>query len=426
MSKQSWGLFPHTTSEVITYNWLPKSLPKNNPILPYGLGRSYGDSCLNDQGTLLVTDRLNRYISFDPLTGILEAECGTSLEQILLDFVPRGWFLPVTPGTKFVTLGGAIANDVHGKNHHAVGNFGHHVLSLRLLRSDQQVYHCHHQENADLFFATIGGLGLTGLILTAKIQLTPIQSSYIHQDIIAFDNVDDFYELSKSSMNQYKYNVAWIDCFSNSNKQNRGLFYRGNFSTDGRLDTHQAKSLLQVPIYFPNQALNSFTIKGFNELYYQVNRLKKSNLAHYNPFFYPLDAIHHWNRIYGRQGFYQYQCVIPWQNKQAIHSLLKEITQAQMGSFLAVLKVFGEKKSLGMMSFPEPGITLALDFPVNQESTKLLEKLDLITIEAQGKVYIAKDARMSKNSFHHFYPRFNEFQKMMDPQFSSSFIRRVT
>ena len=427
MQKQSWGLFPQTNSEQIDFAWLPKSLPQIKPLLPFGLGRSYGDSCLNDQGQPLVTEKLNRYISFDPNSGILEAESGVSLEQILLDFVPRGWFLPVTPGTKFVTLGGAIANDVHGKNHHSVGNFGHHVISFQLLRSDQQIYQCSRTQNSDLFYATIGGIGLIGLILTVQFQLTPIQSAYINQDIIPFENVDEFYQLSKESTNQFKYNVAWIDCFSNSQNQNRGLFYRGNFSTDGRLETHRSKSQLQVPFYFPRGVLNSFSIKAFNEVYFQTNKMKSSHqVTHYNPFFYPLDAIHHWNRIYGQNGFYQYQCVVPWKNQLAINELFKEITRSQLGSFLAVLKVFGELPSLGMLSFPEPGITLALDFPVNQDSTKLLDQLDEIVIKAQGKVYIAKDARMGKKAFHLFYPRFHEFQKFIDPQFSSSFLRRVT
>lgn len=428
MSKSSWGNFPKTIQEKNHYiQWTNQALPSQNQMLPYGLGRSYGDSCLNDQGTLLITQNLNRFIDFDPNTGVLTAESGVTLEDVLLNFVPQGWFLPVTPGTKFVTLGGAIANDVHGKNHHSVGNFGHHLLELTLLRSNQGLLTCNSDQNSELFYATIGGLGLTGLILSVQIQLKKIQSSYIKQDIIIFDRLHDFYQLSHESAKNYEFSVAWIDCFENSQKQNRGIFFRGNFSDIHEFPTHEQKSLATIPFFLPSKTLNALTVKSFNEFYFQTHRLKANCdiLTSYNSFFYPLDSIHQWNKIYGANGFYQYQCVVPLSNKEAMQEIFAMISKFQQGSFLAVLKVFGSIKSLGLMSFPMEGVTLALDFPVNKKSTELLDRLDDIVIEAKGKVYIAKDARMSKKAFYNYYPQIEDFLKYQDPNFTSSFLRRV-
>lgn len=429
MTKSSWGHYPKTTQNLQFLHWPPKQLPTHQTILPYGLGRSYGDSCLNDQGTLLITEKLNRFIDFDPSSGILHSEAGVTLEEILLQFVPRGWFLPVTPGTKFVTLGGAIANDVHGKNHHAVGNWGHHIVEFTLMRtSPQEILTCNPHQNAELFYATLGGLGLTGLILSAKVKLKKIQSSQIKQDMITFNNLHEFYRLSEESCEGFEFNVAWVDCFKNSKQENRGIFFRGNFDDNQIFETHKPSRLLQVPFFLPNQTLNAFTVKAFNELYFQMHRLKAgTNLTtSYNSFFYPLDAIHHWNKIYGIQGFYQYQCVIPLDNKAALQDLFQEISNFQQGSFLAVLKVFGRIKSLGMMSFPVEGVTLALDFPVNPKSTELLNRLDEIVMKAKGRVYIAKDARMSQKAFLAYYPQFQNFLKYKDPVFSSSFLRRIS
>lgn len=428
MSKSSWGNYPKASKQDTHFiQWINQSVPSQDSLLPYGLGRSYGDSCLNDQGTLLITQNLNRFIDFDSSSGVVTAEAGVTLEDILLHFVPQGWFLPVTPGTKFVTLGGAIANDVHGKNHHSVGNFGHHVLEFTLLRSNQKLFTCSPDQNSDLFYATIGGLGLTGLILSVKMKLKKIQSSYIKQDIIVFDHLQDFYQLSQESAQNYEFSVAWIDCFENSKKQNRGIFFRGNFSDNQELPTHSQKSLVKVPFFLPSQTLNALTVKSFNELYFQAHRLKSNHniLTSYNSFFYPLDSIHQWNKIYGINGFYQYQCVVPLNNKEAMQDIFTMIAKYQQGSFLAVLKVFGNIKSLGLMSFPMEGVTLALDFPVNTKSTELLDNLDEIVMEAKGKVYIAKDARMSKKAFYSYYPQIEEFLKYKDPNFTSSFLRRV-
>jgi len=427
MTKSSWGNYPKTEQNPHYINWMDQKIPLQSSLLPYGCGRSYGDSCLNDKGTLLVTQNLNRFIAFDLNTGVLNAESGVTLEDILLQFVPQGWFLPVTPGTKFVTLGGAIANDIHGKNHHSVGNFGHHILELILLRSNQERLTCNATQNAELFFATIGGLGLTGLILSAKIQLKKIHSSQIKQDLIVFNNLTEFYKISDESSRDYEFSVAWIDCFENNKKENRGIFFRGNFSDDHQFPIHNSSRLLQIPFFFPNQTLNSYTVKSFNELYFQAHKVKAKNdlITSYNSFFYPLDSIHHWNKIYGYNGFYQYQCVVPLKNKEAMQEIFNEISKFQQGSFLAVLKVFGNIKSLGLMSFPMQGITLALDFPINTKSTELLNHLDEIVMQANGKVYIAKDARMSKKAFYKYYPQIQDFLKYKDPNFDSSFLRRV-
>jgi FAD/FMN-containing dehydrogenase len=432
---QSWGRYPKATDQTTSRlshrfedTWY---VPEKTLILPYGMGRSYGDSCLNDQGHLLLTRGLDHLIDFDPKEGILTAEAGVTLEEIIKFALPRGFFLPVTPGTKFVTLGGALANDVHGKNHHVDGNISHHVLEFELCRSDGSRMICSPSQNQDYFYATIGGLGLTGLMTWVKIKLKPVESSFISQEIIKTSNLDDFMMLTKASDQNFMYTVSWIDCLARGKNLGRGLFIRGNHTPASEapktLNTPSKKS---IPMDLPSFVLNGLTVKAFNALYYnrQLSR-SRSSVVHYDPFFYPLDAVHHWNRIYGKRGFLQWQCVVPFEagsGVEALKEILKDISKSGMGSFLAVLKTFGEIPSLGMMSFPRHGLTLALDFPnKGPKLFKLLERLDTITREAKGSVYAAKDARMSPESFAVFYPRADEFSKFIDPKFSSSFWRRV-
>ena len=430
---ESWGLYPRASEQ--TYLELPHrfaGLPQTSQmILPRGLGRSYGDTCLNDHGVLLGNAPLNHFISFDDVSGIIRCESGVSFDQILQLVVPRGWFLPVTPGTKFISVAGAIANDVHGKNHHAAGNFGHHVVCFEILRSSGERLICSRAENPDLFFATIGGLGLTGYITWAEFKLTKIESAWIEQEQIQFYSLKEFFELSAQSEEKYEYTVSWVDCVSNQSDI-RGIFMRGKIAStqaQENFKVHALSSVKTVPLHFPEWVLNKFSIRAFNEMYFRKNFAEqRTDIVHYEPFFYPLDSIHQWNKIYGRRGFLQYQFVVPYKNDsgKALAQILDILKQSQMGSFLAVLKTFGSKKSEGMLSFPQEGVTLALDFPNYGPSLlKVLEQCDAIVRAAQGSVYPAKDARMSSESFKTFYPRLPEFEKYIDPQFSSSFWRRV-
>lgn len=425
----SWGRLPLVEQQVIEVYWRDQDLPDTPySLLPWGLGRSYGDSCVNDGNAVLSTRRLNRLIGFDGESGRLHCEAGVSLADILTFAVPRGWFLPVTPGTKFVTVGGAIANDVHGKNHERAGNFGHHVCRLELLRSEEGRRCCSPEENRELFHATIGGLGLTGLILSAEIQLKPISNQYIASETIRFDSLDDFRALSRESAATFEYTVAWFDCLSAGRRLGRGLFTRGNHA-DSHFD-HLNKPpprALVVPFDFPEIVLNPITIKAFNGLYFHTKRSRRGmNICHYERFFYPLDAIQAWNRIYGKRGFYQYQCVLPTDDYAAARELLSVISASGAGSFLAVLKEFGDIPSLGLLSFPRPGVTIALDFPNKCAATwTLFDRLDELVMAADGAVYPAKDARLSSSAFKAYYPQWNEFAAFVDPKFSSSFWRRV-
>jgi hypothetical protein len=400
------------------------------------LGRSYGDSCLNNGGTLIDMSGLDRFISLDTSTGLLRCEAGITLGQILERLVPQGWFLPVVPGTKYVTVGGAIANDIHGKNHHAAGTFGCHVTKFELLRSDQSRLLCSPTENEDLYRATIGGLGLTGLIIWAEIQLKKIDSPWIEAEFIRFESLDDFFPLAEESAADFEYTVSWIDCTAQGNSLGRGIFIRGNHSTKD-LPGRKAPSLgtmFSVPADMPNFLLNRFSIKTFNFLYFYKQGPKPiRRLLHYNPFFFPLDAIDSWNRMYGSRGFFQYQPVIPQPSPlrvkgtcEPIRELFEKIAKSGGGSFLTVLKDFGSVKSPGLMSFPRPGVTLALDFPNRgTETLQLFEQLDAIVHEHGGRLYPAKDARMSPQSFREFFPESETFTEYIDPKISSSFWRRV-
>ncbi|RMH36995.1 MAG: FAD-binding oxidoreductase [Nitrospirae bacterium] len=432
---QSWGRYPTAVpSAVVTMTWQHDAIPFDaapESFLPYGYGRSYGDSCLNDGGVLLDTRRLRRFLAFDPILGTLRCEAGTSLADILALIVPRGWFLPVTPGTKFVSIGGAIANDVHGKNHHRAGTFGRFVRCFELLRSTGERVYCSPTANADLFKATIGGLGLTGLILWAEIQLKPIVNPWIMVERIPFNHIAQFFDLSAETDRRYEYTVAWIDCFARGTARGRGIFIGGNHH-HGDHPTRASQSASwswTVPFTAPSCLLSPLVLKLFNRAYYALRSASARSIPeHYDQFFYPLDKIREWNRLYGRHGLLQYQCVIPPPHQQAgITAILDHIHRAKEGSFLAVLKQFGSLPSPGLLSFPREGTTLALDFPFRGASTlALLNTLDAIVRECGGAVYPAKDARMSPRQFEACFPQWREFLAYRDPKFSSSFWRRVT
>jgi FAD/FMN-containing dehydrogenase len=428
----SWGNVIHAQHVLLQLrsrlDRFPDTLPAQS-ILPYGNGRSYGDSCLNIGGALLQTRCLDRFIHFNRQTGVLACEAGTLLADVLQLSVPLGWFPPVTPGTRFVTVGGAIANDVHGKNHHRAGTFAQCVRRLELLRSDGQRLWCSKDENPEWFAATAGGLGLTGLITWAEIQLQRIPGPFMDVETIRFGNLDEFLALCAESDRDFEYTVSWIDCLSRGKQLGRGLFQRANHAAAPTgIKAPRAARQLGVPFTPPFSLVNNLSLRVFNTLYYhrQAGKRRRS-VQHYETFFYPLDGILCWNRLYGPHGLYQYQCVIPWQaGREAIAALLETIAASGQGSFLAVLKVFGESRSRGMLSFPQPGITLALDFPNRGEHLeKLFLRLDAIVRNAGGRLYPAKDGRMPGTLFRSGYPHWLEFARFIDPRSSSSFWRRV-
>lgn len=429
MSKyQSWGNYPAAQHHVYHLHSVTADFPEltqDTLLLAYGQGRSYGDVCQNNDGILLDTRYLDHFIAFDQEQGLLRCESGVTLATILQTIVPRGWFLPVTPGTKFVSVGGAIANDVHGKNHHRAGTFGCHLVSFELLRSDGQRLVCSADQNSELFAATIGGLGLTGLITWAEFKLKKIPGALIEQQTLRFNNLEEFFQISADSSQDWEYTVAWVDCLASGKQLGRGLFMRGNHVTG--FAKVSDKTTLTMPFNAPGFLLNKYTVQAFNQLYYH-RPVKQQSTIPYDPFFYPLDKIAHWNRLYGKRGFMQYQCVIPPQHAHdAMHEILQTIAASGQGSFLSVLKEFGDIASPGLLSFPRPGVTLALDFSNKGESTlQLLEQLDKITREAHGAVYPAKDARMSSESFTHYFPHWQQFSQYIDPHFRSDFWKRVT
>lgn len=395
-------------------------------LLPYGMGRSYGDSCLNVGGGLLETARLDRVIAFDTAAGVLRAEAGLTLDALHRITVPRGWFVPVTPGTRFITLGGAVANDVHGKNHHVAGSFGCHVRRLALRRSDGTLTECGPDAEADLFRATVGGLGLTGLIEWVEIGLVSVTSAEVEVENLRFDRLEAFFELSEDSAD-WPYTVSWVDCLAGGAHLGRGIFSRGRHAADGALAPAPPGRPRTMPPGAPSGAINGLTVRAFNGLYYRRPGATFRGRSHFQPFFYPLDGILHWNRMYGRAGFYQYQCAVPPDTaRRAIPRLLQRIADSGDASFLAVLKTFGDVPSPGLLSFPGPGTTLALDFPNRGPRTlKLLRALDEIVAEAGGRLYPAKDARMPPQMFRAGYPAWRTFTEYRDPAFASDLWRRV-
>jgi FAD/FMN-containing dehydrogenase len=432
----SWGRTLKEKHKVIDLSSnceILESILSEDKAISYGMGKSYGDVCLNPNGVLFKTRKYDNFISFDETTGVLHCEAGLLLSEIQELMQKRGWILPVTPGTQLITVGGAIASDVHGKNHHVLGTFGHHLESLKLLRTSGEVLECSPNQNKELFYATIGGCGLTGIILEAKIKLKKVETPWVLTENIAYQNIDEFIELSEQSKNDWEYIVSWADCVS---AMGRGIFMRGrSLKYDEYLALKKElkvinKSQKKMKMFFnpPFSLINKITLKIFNQLYYNKNSFfNKKSITHFEKFLYPLDSIYEWNRIYGNNGFFQYQCVVPLENgKETMKLILREISKTGFGSFLAVLKVFGEIKSLGMLSFPRPGITLALDFPNFGEKTlNLFRRLDSIVEEAGGCLYLAKDACMSKEFFQKSYPQYQEFLKYKDPNLSSSLSRRL-
>jgi FAD/FMN-containing dehydrogenase len=426
----SWGRYPKTAHQYVhkpAWNdQVPEILKAAAPgsLLPYGLGRSYGDSCLNAGRQLIDCHRLNRILGFDESIGMIRCESGVSFSDIIDVCLPKGWFLPVTPGTRFVTVGGAIANDVHGKNHHRAGTFGAHVLQIALHRSSDGLVICNAEENPDMLRATIGGLGLTGVIAWADIQLKRVAGPWIDAESVPFQSLNTFLDLSRESNDHFEYTVAWLDCFAGKNP--RGIFFRGNHAADQDRDFHPRRGP-RLPFALPARMLNRYSVKAFNTAYYKIHAARKdARVVPYDSFFYPLDSIRQWNLLYGTRGFLQYQCVIPDRNPEAFEELLARIAHSGMGSFLGVLKQFGSAPPIGMLSFPRPGLTIALDFAMRGEPTlKLMQSLDEVVQQSGGALYPAKDARMTPALFEASFPRWRAFAPYIDPKMSSLFWRRV-
>lgn len=377
------------------------------PFIARGMGRSYGDSSLAPR--VMSSNYLNLLLDFDPRTGVLRCEAGVTFADLLDVFVPKGWFLPVTPGTKHVTVGGAIANDVHGKNHHLAGCFSQYIESLRLLVASGEIIACSRTQCPDLFYATCGGIGLTGVILDATLTLKPIRSAFIERTTIKAKNLEEalgFFEAHHRST----YSVAWIDCLAKGAAMGRSLLMLGEHREDGDLAPRR-KRPVAVPIDMPPQLLNRFTVEAFNTFYYHRILGKRSvQRLHYEPFFFPLDGIDHWNRLYGKDGFIQYQFVVPkTAGRQGIHAILTRIAASQRASFLAVLKVFGPANA-NLLSFPMEGYTLALDFKLTAGLFEVLDELDRMVLDYGGRLYLSKDCRMIEATFKRSYPRWEAFQ----------------
>lgn len=397
-------------------------------VLPYGNGRSYGDSCQAASGTVIDMRGRNRILSFDPASGRLEAEAGALLPDVISSVAPHGWFPAVVPGTQFVTVGGAIANDIHGKNHHRRGTFGAHVESFRLLRSDGATYHCTPTQNADLFAATIGGMGLTGIMLSATIRLMKVPSLDIAERVARFSGLAEYFDLAEAADRDNEYAVAWVDQLATGKHAGRGLLMTGNHAEEGSLAANVGRAKLGVPFQPPLNLLNRPFLSLFNGAYHwRKGSGAAERVSSYNGFFFPLDGVNNWNRLYGPRGLFQHQSVIPADAARGvIPEMLRETRRAGQGSFLTVLKRFGEFASPGLISFPRPGYTLTLDFPNRGQATlELLSRLDDITVAAGGAVNPYKDARMGPKTFAASFPDWHRLEALRDPAFLSAFWERT-
>jgi FAD/FMN-containing dehydrogenase len=412
MELYGWGRYPRIQADITfpqTVSAVRAERNRLNHLIPRGLGRSYGDSSLAQY--VLETRFLNRFIAFDEATGLLTCDAGVSLAEILEVFVPKGWFLPVTPGTRFVTVGGAIASDVHGKNHHIDGTFGQHVEEITLILGNSEQVIASPLNNSDLYHATCGGMGLTGIIVNASIRLKRIHSSQIIETTIKSPNLDaviNAFEENQSAT----YSVAWIDCLAKGKNLGRSLLMLGEHATQGDLIVPKAKAV-SVPLDMPAILLNQMSIQAFNSLYYnRIRHPKQTRTIDYEPFFYPLDKLANWNRLYGKPGFTQYQFVLPKEaGLPGMRKILERIAASGRGSFLAVLKAFGAANS-NLLSFPIEGYTLALDFKAEPVVFKLLDELDRLVLDYGGRLYLTKDARMSEETFKASYSNWHHFEEI--------------
>ncbi len=437
-----WGRYPLSESDI----YRPEKIAELQAVvtgdatslIARGAGRAYGDAALNDQNRVVDLTRLNRMLAFDPSSGMLRCEAGVTIAEIIDVFLPRGFFPPVTPGTRFVTLGGSVAADVHGKNHHRDSSLASHVTSFDLMLASGEVRRCSREANSELFWATVGGMGLTGVILELELKLRRVESAYFVGQVIRAPNLDAAIEAFERTDSEYGYSVAWIDCASLKGSLGRSVLNLGNFATLDRLPPKLAQNPLNapsplraaVPFDLPGFTLNSLTVRAFNAGVFALHRdSREHTIFNWESFFYPLDSIHNWNRIYGKRGFVQYQCVWPLAESRAgLIEVVEAIALSRRGSFLTVLKKFGAQD--GLLSFPMPGYTLALDFPITDGLLEFLDTLDAMVLKRGGRVYLAKDARMRPEMFRAMYPNFQKWQaakSVADPnnRFSSSLSRRL-
>ena len=439
MRLSGWGNFPVVDCRLVTCRGsadLQRLLGQDTTLIPRGNGRAYGDAALNPELTVSMLG-LDRFLSFDAENGRLTCEAGVLLRDLLAVFVPRGWFPAVAPGTKFVTIGGMVAADVHGKNHHLAGSFARYVEALELALADGSLVASSRHEHPELFAATLGGMGLTGLILTVTSRLIPIETAYIRQETFKARDLAEVMEHFETSAD-WTYSVAWVDCLASGQNRGRGLFYRGEHASRAELPAAvRAQPLLvapkrtkRVPVYLPGATLNGLTVRAFNALYYRLGAAANQTIiVDYDTFFFPLDNLLEWYRIYGRRGLAQYQCVLPKQASRAgLRALLERVAKSGEGSFLAVLKLFGPQE--GLLSFPMEGYTLALDFPVRTKTLNLLDELDEIVAHHGGRVYLAKDARMKPMYLERGYPALGRFRQIREEagahrKFESALSRRL-
>lgn len=403
----NWGNYPIVEKEVRSedsFQKIKEFVLTHNEVIARGNGRCYGDASLGEH--IFSTKKLNKFISFDRLNGIIECESGVLLSDVLEIAVPQGYFLYVTPGTKFVSVGGAIASDVHGKNHHSEGCFSEYVLEFKLMIENGDVITCSRDKNSEKFWSTIGGMGLTGIILSVKFRLKNIQTAYIRHESIKAENLDEIFRLFEES-ESWTYNVAWIDCLQKGKNIGRSILMRGEHAFQQELPQKfrdqplrlKKKFEPKVPFYFPGFVLNALTVKVFNYFYFKKQSKKEvTGFIDYETFFYPLDFVKDWNKIYGKSGFIQYQMMIPKEKgKEGMRKILETIANSGNGSFLAVLKLYGKENPQAYNSFPFEGYSLALDFKVNSKLRKLIDRLDDIVEEYNGKIYLTKDS-MSRSS----------------------------
>lgn len=429
---ESWGRFPKTQPSRLqvplhrTRVALGELATPNQPAVIHGNGRSYGDVALMDQGTVIHTQGLDRFVHFDRDNGVLRAEAGVLISDILNLIVPHHWFLPVVPGTRYVSLGGAVANDVHGKNHHHAGSFGHHVRALELVRSDGSRLICSAESNAHWLAATIGGLGLTGLITWVEVVLKPIPSPTLKTHTTRFNSLSEFFAMSQDQDDTAQYSVAWVDCMASGAGLGRGRYSTGSFTSPARqASAPRHHRWLRMPFAPAVCPIQPWVVRAFNAVYYR--RAVGESDQHYQRFLTPLDGIGNWNRLYGQRGFVQHQCVLPPASAEpALRELLEQISRAKEGSFLAVLKRFGDLPPAGLLSFPRPGVTLALDFPFRGNRTRrLIRALDAIVADANGAIYPAKDALTGPELLRQSLPRLDEFNAYRDDALSSDLWRRL-
>ena len=436
-----WGRYPVQRCELERPERHAELTARSASVIARGQGRSYGDAALNEGGRIVLTERINRFAAFDTTQGIISAEAGVTLAELLAVSVPRGWFPSVTPGTQYVSLGGCIAADVHGKNHHHDGAFSRSVREFELVSADGKRLRCSPRENADAFWATVGGMGLTGIVGDVEMQLRSIDSAYINARHTAAKDLEQAFRFLQDAEHDARYTVAWIDLTSRGAALGRSVVMAGDHAAADALPRRlrtaplllKPRGVRDVPFDMPGWLLNPLTIRAFNALYYRVAGRKRAPfVTDYQTFFYPLDALGNWNRLYGRRGFLQYQCVVPTVTAlAALQQLLEALAASGHPAFLGVLKRLGEEGA-GQLSFPMAGYTLAMDLPMTGPALlKLLEELDAIVLRHGGRVYLAKDARLAAPSFRAMYPRLEAWwpiKQALDPDgvFSSSLSRRLS